>query len=295
MTRRVVIGYDGSTASEDALAFGLCWCRSAGDVPIVATVYPEEHPHGAGRVDVEWATYVRQMAQETLAKAQAVAGESAQYRTLASTSSAHGLSDLAEDVEAATVVVGGRRGEEPHGLLGTTTDRLLSGATVPVTVVPAGWSAPESGRISGVGVAFVDTRDGHEALRVAVRAASRVPARLTLYSVMARASERYSYIAGRDAEAEFFDAASESYRTALDYAAAGVPSELDTRTVLLQGHVLDALAALGPEDVDFLFCGSRGYGPVRRVLLGGVSNRLVRRSRLPVTVVPRAGTTVRAD
>jgi nucleotide-binding universal stress UspA family protein len=37
-----------------------------------------------------------------------------------------------------------------------------------------------------------------------------------------------------------------------------------------------------------LVCGSRGYGPIRRVLLGGVSARLVRRSRLPVMVVPRA-------
>jgi hypothetical protein len=58
MASRVVIGYDGSAASEDAVAFGLTWCRSAGDVPIVATVYPEEHSFAIGRVDVEWATYV---------------------------------------------------------------------------------------------------------------------------------------------------------------------------------------------------------------------------------------------
>jgi nucleotide-binding universal stress UspA family protein len=41
--------------------------------------------------------------------------------------------------------------------------------------------------------------------------------------------------------------------------------------------------------VDVLFCGSRGYGPTRRVLLGGVSTRLVRRARRPVVVVPRSG------
>jgi hypothetical protein len=50
------------------------------------------------------------------------------------------------------------------------------------------------------------------------------------------------------------------------------------------------LAALGPDDVDLLVCGSRGYGPARRVLLGGVSSRLIRRARLPVAVVPRATT-----
>jgi nucleotide-binding universal stress UspA family protein len=47
---------------------------------------------------------------------------------------------------------------------------------------------------------------------------------------------------------------------------------------------------LGPDDVDVLVCGSRGYGPVRRVLLGGVSSPLIRRAQLPVTVVPRATT-----
>jgi hypothetical protein len=51
MTSRVVIGYDGSEASEDAVAFGLTWCRSTGDVPIVATVYPEESALGVGRVE----------------------------------------------------------------------------------------------------------------------------------------------------------------------------------------------------------------------------------------------------
>jgi nucleotide-binding universal stress UspA family protein len=51
--------------------------------------------------------------------------------------------------------------------------------------------------------------------------------------------------------------------------------------------VVDALADLRPEDADVLVCGSRGYGPARRVLLGGVSSRLLRHARLPVIVVPR--------
>ena len=34
-------------------------------------------------------------------------------------------------------------------------------------------------------------------------------------------------------------------------------------------------------------CGSRGYGPLGSVLLGGVSRRLVHRAACPVIVVPR--------
>jgi nucleotide-binding universal stress UspA family protein len=284
MAWRVVIGYDGSDAAEDAVAFGLTWCRSTGDVPVVATVYPEEHPLGAGRVDAEWAAYVRNLGQETLDKAQAAAGDAAIYRLVASTSAARGIADLAEDVDAAVILVGG----SPKDRIGSVTDRLLHGATVPVCVVPEAWHAPDGGVVSKIGVAFVDTKDGHEALRAAVRAANRIPARLVLYSVAARSTEHYSYIAGRRDEQVFYNAARASYTQALDYAVAGVPPQLEPEAVLLEGDVVERLGALGTDDVDMLVCGSRGYGPIRRVLLGGVSARLVRRSRLPVMVVPRA-------
>jgi nucleotide-binding universal stress UspA family protein len=289
MAWRVVIGYDGSDAAEDAVAFGLTWCRSTGDVPVVATVYPEEHPLGAGRVDAEWAAYVRELGQETLDKAQAVAGDAAIYRLVASTSAPRGLADLAEDVDAAAVLVGGSRQDQAGGgWLGSVADRLLHGATVPVCVVPENWQPPDGGVISRIGVAFVDTRDGYEALRAAVRTANRIPARIVLYSVVARSTEHYSYIAGRREEQVFYDAARASYSQALDYAVAGVPAQLEPEAVLLEGDVVERLAELGPDEVDMLVCGSRGYGPIRRVLLGGVSARLVRRSRLPVMVVPRA-------
>jgi nucleotide-binding universal stress UspA family protein len=295
MASRVVIGYDGSEASEDAVAFGLTWCRSTGDVPVVATVYPEEHPLGAGRVDVEWATYVREQAESTQDKARATVGEAALYRNVASTSAAHGLADLAEDVEAVAVIVGtSHETGLTRALLGSSTERLLHGATVPVTVVPSGWRQSAPDRISSIGVAYVDTRDAREALRMAVRVAQRIPARLTLYSVLGQSSERYSYLAGRTDEQAVLDKARDSFSKALEFAAAGVPPELEPQTVLLEGAVVESLAALGPDDVDMLVCGSRGYGPARRVLLGGVSSRLIRRARLPVTVVPRV-TSVSAE
>jgi nucleotide-binding universal stress UspA family protein len=291
MASRVVIGYDGSEASEDAVAFGLTWCRSTGDVPIIATVYPEEHPLGAGRVDVELASYVRRQAESIQDKARATVGDAALYRNLASTSAAHGLADLAEDVEAVVVIVGTSQGTAlSRALLGSSTERLLHGATAPVTIVPPGWRKSAPDRISSIGVAYLDTRDGREALRMAVRAALRIPARLTLYSVFGQSSERYSYLVGRTEEQAFLDKARDFFGKGLDFAAAGVPTELEPRTVLLQGGVVESLAALGPDDVDVLVCGSRGYGPARRVLLGGVSSRLIRRAQLPVTVVPRAAT-----
>jgi nucleotide-binding universal stress UspA family protein len=291
---RVVIGYDGSEASEDAVAFGLTWSRSTGDVPIVATVYPEEHPFGLGvrRVDIDWVTYVGEQAEIIQDKVRAAVGDAALYRNIASTSASHGLTDLAEDVEAVLVIVGTTQESGlTRALLGSTTERLLYGATAPVMVVPPGWRQSAPDRISSIGVAYVDTREGREALRMAVRAAQRIPARLTLYSVLDQLSEGYSYLVGRTDEQAFLDRMRDSFGKALDLAATGVPPELMPRTVLLEGAAVESLAGLGQDDVDLIVCGSRGYGPARRVLLGGVSSRLIRRAKLPVAVVPRATTT----
>jgi nucleotide-binding universal stress UspA family protein len=286
---QVVIGYDGSEASEDAVAFGLTWSRSTGAVPIIATVYPGEHALGVGGVDADWAAYAREQAQIIQDKARATVGDAALYRNVASTSAAHGLADLAEDVEAVMVIVGTTQETGlTRALLGSSTERLLHGATAPVTVVPPRWRKSAPDWISRIGVAYIDTRDAREALRMAVQVALRIPARLTLYTVLGQAPEHYSYLVGRTDEQAFWDKAADSFRTALDFAAAGVPPELEPQTVLLEGAVVESLAALGPNDVDVLVCGSRGYGPVRRVLLGGVSAPLIRRARLPVTVVPRA-------
>ena len=114
----------------------------------------------------------------------------------------------------------------------------------------------------------MDTRDGREALRIAVRVALRIPAQLTLYSVLGQSSERYSYLVGRTDEQAVLDKARDSFGKALEFGAAGVPPELKPRTVLLQGAVVESLAELGPDDVGMLICGSRGCGPARRVLLG---------------------------
>jgi nucleotide-binding universal stress UspA family protein len=62
-------------------------------------------------------------------------------------------------------------------------------------------------------------------------------------------------------------------------------SSLDA--IIATAPVVDALSDLTYDDCDLLVCGSRGYGPVRRVLLGGVSSGVVRHSKVPILVTPR--------
>jgi nucleotide-binding universal stress UspA family protein len=54
---------------------------------------------------------------------------------------------------------------------------------------------------------------------------------------------------------------------------------------ILSGDPAEALAAASA-DVGLLVCGSRGYGPIRTLVLGGTSHALVRKAACPVLVVP---------
>jgi nucleotide-binding universal stress UspA family protein len=55
----------------------------------------------------------------------------------------------------------------------------------------------------------------------------------------------------------------------------------------LDGSPAREIAEACREGVDLLVTGSRGYGPMTRVLLGSVSRRLVDEAPCPVLVVPR--------
>ena len=105
-------------------------------------------------------------------------------------------------------------------------------------------------------------------------------------TVVSEADASLPFLVGRDAEHAFLETARETYELSLQRAAESAGA-VDADWAVRTGDVVESLAEL--TEVDVLFCGSRGYGPTRRVLLGGVSGRLVRRARRPVVVVPRSG------
>jgi nucleotide-binding universal stress UspA family protein len=292
----VVVGFDGSATGEDGLALAR-WCGRVLDAPIiVAVVHPEPAPVGIGRVDAEWVADRHRLAEQVLGDARKLmspAGARVEYRILRSSSAAHGLHDLAEEVGAEIIVVGSRStGPEERLFAGSTADRLLSGSVCPIAVAPSGMRNRPAGTpeppLTRIGVAYVDTPEARAALDLAVRLARRTSASLRLYTVIAGESEVMPIGIGHDAEHTFTSTVREAFQLALDTALSGLPSGTDAEGHLLTGNVVDVLTELDENDVDVLFCGSRGYGPVRRVLLGGVSSRLVRRARSPLIVVPRA-------
>jgi nucleotide-binding universal stress UspA family protein len=284
----VVAGFDGSASAEDALALARACVRVLDTTLVVATVHPAPAPIGSGRVDAEWVADRHHQAEEILdAARRLLAGvHPVEYRAVASSSAAHGLHDTAEDLGASMIVVGSSSAAAEHRLFaGSTATRLLAGSQAPVAVAPAGMRNRGIAVLTRIGVAYIDTPDGHAALDLAVRLAARAGATLTLYSVLADQAEVVLPVIGKDAEQAFGATAHESFQRALDVAVAGIPAEVPATGRVLTGNVVDVLCEI--DKVDVLFCGSRGYGPARRVLLGGVSSRLVGRARSPIIVVPR--------
>ncbi len=287
----VVIGFDGSAAGADALTLGTWFAGALGVNAVVAVVHPGPATISPARVDAEWVADRHRLAEEILDEARELLGGTdvvIGYRAVASPSAAHGLHDLVEELDASIVVVGSRStGEQERLFAGSTADRLLSGSTCPVAVAPSGIRGRELAPLGTVGVAYIDAAEARGALAFAVTLARRAGARLRAYTVVPGEAEVMPMLIGSEPDQAYVEMARESYGGALDAALAALPPELGATGEVLTGDTVDTLAELGPPEVDVLVCGSRGYGPARRVLLGGVSARLVRQARGPVIVVPR--------
>jgi nucleotide-binding universal stress UspA family protein len=286
MTGRIVAGVDGTESGLDAVALAVRLAEATGDPLLVVCVYPEELRPGAG-ADAD----VRRHADAILQAARAVAEEgNAEFHAVPSTSPARGLAELAEREGAGVVVVGSsHRGVIGRVASGSTAEQLLHGSGCPVAVAPRGYRR-RTDPLRILAVAFVGHPDGYEAVEVAADLAVRSGLPLTVYSVIAVSTNWFVPPAVRHQDESLVpEEVRQEYRKAQDDALARVPESVRAGGQLLYGDVVDELSMLGERGVDLLVCGSRRYGPVRRVLLGAVSAVLVRQSSVPVMVVPRGG------
>ncbi|HEY7271899.1 MAG TPA: universal stress protein [Actinoplanes sp.] len=285
----VIAGTDGGQAGRDALVLGQWAADVLGVRLVVAVVHPAPTAISSGRVDAEWVADRHHAAEQVLDGTRELLKDASvpvEYRMVASSSAAHGLHDLAEELSAAVIVVGsGRAAAKQRLFAGSTAERLLAGSVCPIAVAPAEMETPP-GTLGRIGVAYIDTPDGRAALDEAVRLARRTGTPIRLFTVVAEADASLPFLIGDDAERAFLHTARETFEESLARAAESVP-DLEVDWEIRSGNVVETLSEL--DDVDVLFCGSRGYGPGRRVLLGGVSTRLVRGARRPLVVVPRSG------
>jgi len=288
MTRPILAGADGTGSGLDAVAFGARLATAIGSPLVVVCVCPDEARVGGADGDRD---APQRQAASILDAARAVVGDvPTEFRTVVSTSPARGLAELTEDEDVEAVVVGStHRGAVGRVVSGSTAERLLHGTGCPVAVAPRGYHRHRSKPIEAIGAAFTDTPEGHEAVRVAADLARTAGLPLTLYSVVALHSNWLRPEVVQPDASVVPEEVTKAYSEALDRVIAELPDGVPASGKLLFGEVVDELSMAAERDVDLLVCGSRGYGPVRRVLLGTVSSALVQQASIPTLVVPRAG------
>jgi nucleotide-binding universal stress UspA family protein len=206
---------------------------------------------------------------------------------------ARGLAKVIEDTEPALVVLGStRRGPVGRVFPGSTAERIIHGAQSPVLVVPSGHANPLSG-IHVIGAAVAPTAEGREALRAAALLARATGARVRAIMVLdpslaeqqspgMMALHHHEHATREDHAARLRLVAERTLQAAVGELAADVDIEPD---VLFQDPA-DGLVAASAH-VGLLVMGSRGYGPVPAVMLGGVSRQVITRAACPVLVLPR--------
>jgi nucleotide-binding universal stress UspA family protein len=192
------------------------------------------------------------------------------------------------------VVVGSsRHGHAGRVSPGSTAERVIHGAPCPVAVVPHGHERPDAG-MQTIGAAFAPSSEGDDALWAAAHIARAAGARVRAVMVLSpRRAEEQSpgMLAIEHHEREAAEDTASRHRLlaqdALADAIARQASDVEVETdVLFQDPARGLVAASA--NLDLLVMGSRAYGPVRSVLLGGVSRRVTAAAACPVLVLPRA-------
>jgi nucleotide-binding universal stress UspA family protein len=300
MSKSILVGYDPRTRDRAPVDFGVSVAEFTGAPLIVVAVQagPPMVPISAGTT-VSYAVAQNDAdlmadssgALEDLQSDLDSEGITVRCRTLQSTSAARALHEAADAEDAGLLVVGSSRRAKPERvLLGSTVERLIQGAPCPVAVVPRDWS--RAAGINTIGVAYVESPEGREALRDAHALARRAGARLRAITVVKDGLSLYARSdpgltrrfgsSPKEVKGEHLMEAKRRLTTEVATLGGDVPVEVDAFVGDPAEILIDVSAHL-----DLLVCGSRRYGPLRAVLLGSVSRRLAAEARCPVIVLPR--------
>ena len=274
---KIIVGCDGGAGGMAALRLAgrLTGGFESSELMVVASFGPEEVDYFGGPAEEQREKFherARQRAAEAL-------GTTAYTFTALDGPGARVLHDLAEAERADLIVVGPtRHGTIGRILIGTTTEKLLKSAPCAVAVAPTDFADGTRPEVGVIGVAYNGEPDSFAALEEAARLARATDSELRVITVGPTFS-------GLDAHLGPVEDLRAEYRDRLAQGVARIGGQAEA--VYEEGPAAEALSAKGI-DLDLLVLGSRGYGPVRRVLTGSTAEAVVRTAPCPVLVVPRA-------
>jgi nucleotide-binding universal stress UspA family protein len=280
-TMRLLVGYDGSDGGHDALELA----RVLGSVEESSALVVAVMPYTPLPVDfTELERDAAEQAEPLLSEArERLEGLAVETRAFGGGSPAGVITEVAEADGTEAIVLGSpHRGAVGRALIGSVAEGVLHGAPCAAVVAPRGYADNGHGPFATIAVAYDGTPEAKVALARARRLAEESRAALRILTVVAPpvalpGAVGYTPVNPPEPDEVIAEGIS----------AAGDAVPVDGRR--LDGPPPQALAEACEDGVDLLVAGSRGYGPMTRLLLGSVSSRLIAVAPCPVLVVPRSG------
>ena len=258
-SRNVLVGVDGTHTGRDAIALAERLRAPGGRLTLAHVVLVQSPIYGNFS-----STSAGRKSRAMLEREGAAAGVSAEFTGMFASSVGRGLQQLSEDCGADLLVVGSSRRDGIARLLrGDDTQGSLSGATCAVAVAPHG-HAEAARQIETIGVAYNGSPESNTALAVGRALASRNGATLRALSAV-WPTATLAWPVGRTPLSGVWSAmALETFEREASERLSAL-TDVDGRVTV--GPPGDELLAFA-DAVDLLVAGSRGHGPVRRLLLG---------------------------
>jgi nucleotide-binding universal stress UspA family protein len=280
MFKNVLVGVDGRPNGRDAIALASHLTDPDGKLTLAHVHSGDLRPSHAispGLVAEE-----RDASHTLLEQERAAAEVSAELVSVVAMSPGRGLHEQAEEQGCDLLVVGScSHGAFGRAMLGDDTRGALNGAPCAVAIAPLGY-AEHPTPIAKIGVAYNASPESAAALAMAHSLAAANRASVHALEVVMIPTVAYGGMMMAPVYGEGLD-------TMLQEADSRMKELPDVEGRAVYGLAGEELAAFGDE-VDLLIVGSRGYGPVKRLVLGSTSEYLQRHARCSLLVLPRAAT-----
>jgi nucleotide-binding universal stress UspA family protein len=288
MSATIVVGVDDSPRSEDAIALARALADAAGADVLAVCAFPyDDHPDA--HFNLAMRPLLQELADNTLEKLCEPLTDDARVRRLAvaDLSPARAIERVAREEHAALIVVGSSHaGRHTRLHPGSTAQRLFEGAPCPVALAPLGYRLRPHLKLQRVSVGYDASAEGARALSAGLLVARAAGAPLRVIRVFDPDWPVPPSMQSLPGYVRLTPAAEEAARAELERTVAALPKDVWAEPAFLHGEPAHQLA-VESEVADLLVIGSRGYGPLKSVLLGGVSRKVVRTAACPVLIVPR--------
>ena len=283
----IIVAADSESHDRDALEFGATLARWRGARILIVGVFVA--PFGVG--DRGYEAKLREALTQSLEslRKQAPPGVPVETRIVDATSVVRGLHAVAEEVAADALVLGhSHSGRAARALHRDVTFGLIQAAPTAVGVAPAGYAASATANATPIiGVAYDTSPEADHALSTGAELARASGGSLHIISVV---DFPFVYvdppIVDEEGRKSYVQSVKTELTERLDAARARVADNLAVSTEVVDGGPAAELAR-ADRGLDLLVMGSRGYGPVRRVLLGSTVAGVIADASFPVLIVPR--------